>query len=312
MISKIHPPLSSRTINNLVGQHMGTSVPVAGQRGYKPGAPFYLLDCVLGQAMQWINMGTEASCAFYPTGPVYGYGFTVAGGPVTSAGGDTTEVISLEGLIMDSDLAFVCHEVSNDNDQLVAVLSGEGNITITGSADPSTVHGYAYAALRNNCVPTYDIFAAGTHTTAGGAAAEAITVTGVLATDIAFAIYSATDDTDTISDVLCSANTVTVTCSADPSTTHGIHYVVLRPRGTFKPSHYVAYAGTHTCVGGAAAEAITVTGAAATDIPMIVYNTSDDTDSILKTVVTANTITVTCSADPGVAHAFTYALLRAY
>lgn len=291
----------------------GTSVPTAGTAGYAVGCEFLLRSASLGQAFLWRNHGTATSCAFYPEGAVMGYGVNAAGGPVTSAGGDTTETISLEGIAMDTDVAIVNHEVSNDNDQIVAAISGEGNITITGSADPSTAHGYAYALLRNKCVPAFDIVAAGTHTTVGGAAAEDITVTGALTTDIAFANYSATDDTDTISDVVVSAaDTLTVTCSADPSTTHGIHYCVLRPRGSFSPSHYIAYAGTHTTVGGAAAEAVTVTGAAATDIPIVVYRSTNDTDSILSVAMAANTMTVTCSADPATDHSFGYMLLRAY
>lgn len=297
--------------NNIIHKS-GSSVPTAGTAGYAAGSEFWLNDAALGQSPKWVNLGSSTSCAFYPSGPVMGYGIHAAGGPVTSAGGDTSETISLQGIAMDTDLAIVGHEVSDDNDQIVAAISNEGAINITGSADPSTAHGYVYALLRNKCVPAFDIFAAGTATTAGGAAAEAITVSGVLATDIAFANYSATNDTDTISDVVCSANTVTVTCSADPSTAHGLHYCVLRPRGTFAPSHYVAYAGTHTTVGGAAAEAVTVTGALATDVPIVVYNTTNDTDSILKVVMTANTMTVTCSADPSTAHAFTYMILRAY
>ncbi len=95
-------------------------------------------------------------------------------------------------------------------------------------------------------------------------------------------------------------------------TDHIWAYVVLRPRGTFKPSHYVAYAGVHTTVGGAAAEAITVTGAMATDVPIVFYNTTDDTDTIVKAVVTANTLTVTMSADPGATHKLAYMILRAY
>jgi len=290
----------------------GGTIPVAGTAGYNPGCIFIKSDVSLGQAAQWINTGSVTSCLFVPFGPVYGYGITVGGGSVASAGGDTAESIALQGLIQDSDLAFVGHDVSDDNDQLASVISAAGAINIVASADPSTAHGYVYAALRNKCLPGWDIVAAGEHTTTGGAAAEAITVAGILATDIALANYGATDDTDTISDVLCTANTVTVTCSADPSTTHSIHYVVLRPRGAFKPSHYIAYAGSHTTVGGAAAEAITVAGALATDIPIVVYNTTNDTDTILKAVMTANTLTVTCSADPSTAHAFSYMLLRAY
>lgn len=307
---------SSATIGKLnllkTIQPYGPAIPTAGVQGYKPGAIFMLKNAVLGQCPRWINVGTEASCLFVPDGPVLGYGIHAAGGPVTSVGGDTAESISLQGIAMDTDLAIVGHEVSDDDDQIAAAISNEGSIDITGSADPLTAHGYAYALLRNKCVPGFDVFAAGTHTTVGGAAAEDITITGVLATDLAFACYSATDDTDTISDVVAAAGKITVTCSADPSTTHGIHYCVLRPRGTFKPSHYIAYAGSHTTVGGAAAEAVTITGALATDIPIVIYNTTNDTDTILKTVMAADTMTVTCSADPSTAHKFTYMLLRAY
>ena len=288
------------------------SVPASGTRGYKPGEVLMLREPVLGQSPNWINQGTEASCLFVPYGPVYGYGICVAGGPVTSAGGDTAESISLQGQVWDSDIAFAGHEVSDDNDQIVAVISNEGSIDITGSADPLTAHGYVYAALRNKCLPGWDIFAAGTHTTAGGSTAEDITISGVLATDIAFVNYSATNDTDVVSDVVCAAGKITVTMSADPSTAHGLHYVVLRPRGTFKPSHYIAYAGVHTTVGGAAAEPITITGALATDVPIVCFHTTNDTDSILKCVMTANTLTCTLSADPSTAHKLAYMILRAY
>jgi hypothetical protein len=303
---------TARAIRALSDMYEGDTIPVAGTVGYYPGAVFNLKDAALGQCANWINQGTYSSSLFVPMGPVNGYGIKLAGGPVTSAGSDTAEVISLQGLITDTDIAFVNHEVSDDNDQIVACISDEGAINITGSADPSTAHGYVYAALRNKCTPEWDIFAAGTHTTVGGGAGEAITVTGVLATDIAFACYSATDDTDVISDIVCSANTVTVTCSADPSTTHGLHYVVLRPRGTFKPSHYIAYAGVHTTVAGAVTNAITITGALATDVAIVVYNTTNDTDNILKSVVTANTLTVTMDNDPSTAHKLAYMLLRAY
>jgi len=290
----------------------GNTVPISGTAGYHPGCLFIKNDAILGQCPKWINIGTAASCLFVPDGINCGYGITLAEGPVTSAGGDTTETITRNGMILSTDLAIVGHEVSDDSDQIVAAIATDNTITITGSADPLVAHGYVYAMLRNNCLPDWDIVTAGTHTCVGGAAAEAITSSGVLATDIAFACYGATNDSDVISDVLCSADTITVTCSADPSTVHDIHYVVIRPRGTFKPSHYIAYAGSHTTVGGAVAEAVTITGALSTDIPIVLYNTSNDTDSILKTVMTADTMTVTCSADPLTAHAFTYMLLRAY
>ena len=291
---------------------VGNSIPTAGTSGYMPGCLFIKKASALGQATQWVNNGTVGSCSFVPVGPVAGYGIKLAGGPVTSAGGDTTETISRPGLINSTDIAFVGHEVSNDTDQIVAAIAADDAITITGSADPLTVHGYVFASLRQNIVPEWDIVAAGTHTTVGGSTAEAITVAGVLATDIAFVNYGATDDTDVIAKAVCTANTITVTCSADPLALHSIHYMVIRPRGTFKPSHYIAYAGTHKTVGGAVAEAVTITGALATDIPIVVYNTTNDTDSILKVVMTENTMTVTCSADPSTVHAFSYMILRAY
>lgn len=291
---------------------VGDSIPITGSSGYMPGCIFIKNASSSGQATQWINNGTVSSCSFVPVGSVFGYGIKLAGGPVTSVGGDTTETITRSGLINSTDIAFVGHEVSNDSDQIVAAIAADDAITITGSVDPSTDHGYVFATLRRNIVPEWDIVAAGTHTTVGGSTAEAITVAGVLATDIAFVNYGATNDTDVIAKAVCTANTVTVTCSADPLAVHSIHYMVIRPRGTFKPSHYIAYAGTHTTVGGSVAEAVTITGARATDIPIVVYNTTNDTDSILKVVMAENTMTVTCSADPSTAHAFSYMILRAY
>jgi hypothetical protein len=293
--------------------HSGSSIPTAATAGYNPGAIFNLTNATLGQSTQWVNQGTADSCLFVPMGSVVGYGINAAGGPVDCVNGSAASTLG-QDLVMATDIAFSGHAVSDDNDQIISVIAtaGKANITSTASADPLTAHDYVWAALRNKCIPTWDVFAAGTTATAGGNVAEAITVTGALVGDIALANYSATDDTDTISDVAVTADTVTVTASADPSTTHGYHYAVMRPRGTFAPSHYIAYAGVHTTVGTAAAEPITVTGALATDIPIVVYNTTNDSDTILKVVVTADTVTVTCSADPSTAHKLAYMLLRAY
>jgi len=78
------------------------------------------------------------------------------------------------------------------------------------------------------------------------------------------------------------------------------------------PSHVVKYGGQATTAGGAAAEAITVTGAAATDlafVQMVDDGTSNVT--IINAVVTTNTLTVTFSADPGSDTIVNYQLLRA-
>lgn len=78
------------------------------------------------------------------------------------------------------------------------------------------------------------------------------------------------------------------------------------------PSHVVKYAGQHTTVGGAADEAITVTGLAATDL--VFCQVKDDGTSnvtILQAVPTSNTLTVTFSANPGNDTVIYYQALRA-
>ena len=75
-------------------------------------------------------------------------------------------------------------------------------------------------------------------------------------------------------------------------------------------SHKVVYAGKHVTVGGAAAEAITVTGVLATDIVIAVLQVSGG-ETIITAVPTTNTITVTFSDDPTTAHTVAYQVLRA-
>jgi hypothetical protein len=314
--ARVSEQIEQLYVKAIQGMWPNNTVPASGTPGFEPGAEFYLKDATLGKAYKWVNQGTKASCLFVPVGPVAGYGFVVGGGPQTSAGGDTTEIITLSGQIVGTDVSFVEHSTTNDTDTIVAQIATNDKITITGSADPSTAHAYVYAAARNKCEPQWDIFAAGTRTAiAGDTTSVPITVTGVLATDIAFATIIDTDDTDTLAAVACTTDTVTLTVSADPVTDHTWSYVVLRPRGTFKPSHYIAYAGVHTTVADGSAPytaAITVTGALATDIPIVHWNTTDDTDTIVKAVMSANTLTVTLSADPGTTHKLAYMILRAY
>jgi len=284
-------------------------IPANGLRGYEKGEIIILQNAAQGQ---WINMGTKTSCKFVPHGPTSGYGVALAGSLRVSVNGSATQYIDNHG-IRSSDITFVEYRVTNDTDTIQAQAPGNGSITVTCSADPSTTHALDFACVRNGCVPEWDIFAAGTRAAiAGDTTTVPITVTGALASDIAFATITVSNDSDTIAAVTCAANAVNLTVSADPETDHSWAYMVLRPRGTFKPSHYIAYAGIHTTVGGNVAEPITITGALATDIPIVHYNTSNDTDTIVKAVLTANTLTVTTTVDPGVAHKFAYMILRAY
>lgn len=78
------------------------------------------------------------------------------------------------------------------------------------------------------------------------------------------------------------------------------------------PSHVVKFAANYTTVGGAAAEAITVTGAAATDVPLVTLQDNGTGNvTIASVAVTTNTLTVTFSGDPGDDTVISYALLRA-
>lgn len=81
---------------------------------------------------------------------------------------------------------------------------------------------------------------------------------------------------------------------------------------TAAPAKYVALAGTTTAyAGGGTSNAFTVTGLAATDIVSAVIRASTNAVSIAKAVPTANTLTVTFSADPGAATTVDYVAFRA-
>ena len=78
------------------------------------------------------------------------------------------------------------------------------------------------------------------------------------------------------------------------------------------PSHVVKYAGTHTTAGGAAAEAITVAGVAATDVVLVTIKAQGSTPrTVLYAAPTTDTITVTFSDDPSTDHVLFYQVLRA-
>jgi len=295
----------------------GSTIPTAGTAGYNPGCKFTLTSAVLGQCTEWVNLGTAASCLFVPTGPVYGYGFAIAGGPVDLEDAAALTTVSLPAKILPGDLCLATKCVTTGADQFrsVAPTSGKDSLAITANAaDPTNSMDAYYATLRNQCVPEYDIFAAGERVAiTADDTTIAITVTGVLATDIAFVNFLTSDDTDTINLVACTADTVTITENADPEVAHSYSYVVLRPRGTFKPSHYVAYCGEHTTVGTAAEEALTVTGVLATDIVISGFSASDDNDCFIESVIaSADTITWDFTQDPVTDHKVIYVVLRAY
>lgn len=83
--------------------------------------------------------------------------------------------------------------------------------------------------LDSGITPSHVVKYAGTFTTAGGDAAETITVAGVVATDVVMVMIK----TEGASAVTCDAaaagtGSIAVTMSADPSTDHVLQYVVYR------------------------------------------------------------------------------------
>lgn len=79
-----------------------------------------------------------------------------------------------------------------------------------------------------------------------------------------------------------------------------------------KASHMIVFAGQPTTVGGSAAEAITVTGALNTDLAFVqMVDDGTNNVTIVNAVVTADTLTVTFSADPGNDAVINYQIVRA-
>lgn len=78
------------------------------------------------------------------------------------------------------------------------------------------------------------------------------------------------------------------------------------------PSHVVKFAGQPTSVGGAAGEAFTVTGIAATDLAFVqIVSNGTGNVTVLEAVCTLDTLTITFSGDPGADTIFNYQILRA-
>lgn len=77
--------------------------------------------------------------------------------------------------------------------------------------------------------PSHVLTYAGSYTTLGGAAAEAVTIAGVLSTDLVLVNLKVKGGTPrTILTAAPTTNTLTVTFSGDPSTDHQIQYFIYR------------------------------------------------------------------------------------
>lgn len=239
------------------------------------------------------------------------YGIVAAGREAT-AGSSTTEAVASTMPLSSTDQILAGFSTTNDTDVFNKVIvDGPFSLTTLLSADPSTAHVIDWVAVREGGNSQFGIFAAGTFTTAGGDAAESITVTGALATDIAVVqVKTRGASPVTLAAAACAANAISVTLSGDPSTDHVLSYMVIRPLGGFTPSHYIFAAGNHTTVGGSATESVSVGGVVAGDIAFANLRVTNDTDSIYSVTTSAGAISVLSSADPSTAHAYSYIVLR--
>ncbi len=103
------------------------------------------------------------------------------------------------------------------------------------------------------------------------------------------------------------ANAITTTKILDANVT------LAKLASGITPSHVIKFASQVTTVGGAAAEAFTVTGAVGATDRAFVQVVDDGTANVtvLQAVVTDNTLTVTFSANPGADTIINYQIIRA-
>jgi len=157
----------------------------------------------------------------------------VAAGEVACLVADDATVSRTVAGVLVGDLVFATPVVTDDTDQVIAAyISAANTMIIHTAADPEAddTHKWNYIVVRpkGNFEPSHRIVFAGQHTSVGGNVAEAVTITGVLATDVVILTTETSDDTDTVNSVLLAANTMTVTSSADPLVGHKWNYMILR------------------------------------------------------------------------------------
>ncbi len=122
------------------------------------------------------------------------------------------------------------HLLVGNGSNVAADVAVTGDVTISNAG--VTAIGAAkvvLAMLATGVTPSHVVKFAGKHTTAGGNATEAKTVTGVASTDVVVAtLQSATGTPRTLLTTAPTTDTLTFIFSGDPSTTHVVSYVVYR------------------------------------------------------------------------------------
>lgn len=308
----------------------GNTVPTDASSGYAVGCQFIKSDGGSGNPCNFVNLGSATSSAFRVVGPVAGWNIAPEScTEIACTSGSTVLPVPVitSAFQAASDPAFMHFSTSDDGDYMVEAVLSEGvlgaSCTPELSADPLTTHWVQMAWLTQNIVPGYVCTHAATGVAtaadAAGVATNDITVTGAAVGDLAFAMFSASDDNDKLGAAyISSANTLTLNFSANPLATgvHTVAYAVFAPVGEAVPAYYIAAAGKLTSGSGdngGATEVFTVTGALTTDVAIVQLNTKGSSPVTIDyaAVSAADSLTVNFSGDPAADHVCSYMLLRA-
>jgi len=162
------------------------------------------------------NTGTVA-IPIWSLDPASGSGITTLTGDVTAGPGSGSQAATIAALAVTTgkiaDLAVTAGKIAADAVTTAKILNA--NVTL--------------AKLAAGITPSHIVKYAGQPTTVGGAAEEAFTVTGALATDLAFVqLVDEGGNTVAVEKAVVTSNTLTVTFSADPGNDAIINYQLLR------------------------------------------------------------------------------------
>lgn len=126
----------------------------------------------------------------------------------------------------DADGIYLVDAVDRDAGTVSVVSYGPAGAVATANIQANAV---TLAKLASGITPSHIVKYAAEYTTTGGSASEAITVAGVLATDLVF-VQVKNDGTNnrTVLQAAATLNTITVTFSGDPGADLVLYYQVLR------------------------------------------------------------------------------------
>jgi len=207
---------------------------------------------------------------------------------------------------------------------LVYCVCSDGNVELTISTlNPITTStsgsGFLSTALASGHIFVGNASGVATDTAVSGILA--ITNAGVTSIPLTSANILVGSGTNVAAAVALSgdatlANTGALTIANNAITTAKIlnaNVTLAKLAAGITPSHIIVFGAQYTTVGGAAAEAITVTGAVgATDRAFVqLVAPGSNTVSVSYAVVTNNTLTVTFSGNPGNNAIINYQIIRA-